>query len=631
MRKVNLVVIAGLFLGVLAAADWAVAEQAGLSKFETVIFSTFTRDIGDFESFVKQAKEHGATHIDVATNLPLAYWHFDTPGDPYPAWMLRRAGILEICPPPAIREHIPADFSSAVLTTLKQRCQVLRKHNLKGFFFSKEPQILPEKIFEEHPLWRGPRVDQPNRSRVARFAPCVDNAEVLQLYRTAMAELIRQCPEIKILDFLTTDAGSGLCWSRGLYPGRNGNSLCKDRRMDERVLGFLHALREGAKQGGGDIELHMLPISPREWMIPSLDDSKAIARQLERGMAVDNMEGPDATPFAVGAGVNWEWNFFYPVVGVFQPMTIVQQLCKAQQSGAARLRVIFEPYALAEHLRVFEWFWADPPTDEISQLQLLKTLAAEEVGPDNAAKLLSMWLAIEKAVQYSEVCDIGPAFVSGGIHQRWITRPLVPFSERLTADEKEYFWKFLFQARTEEHARNMIDLQATQVYGGWSGRFFVNNLMDRTERPLKRARSLLAEFTPSLSGQTKQRYELLDKRLQAAICLVNNVRNVVSYQAQVDRVRQLGLKAEYHAVLGTQSSWDRQLMLETARKEIDNTAVLINLLESTSQPIFDLASTKKEETIRILGPDIIEQLRKKIKIMNAHWLDYNEIFAPPNP
>ena len=216
-------------------------------------------------------------------------------------------------------------------------------------------------------------MDQANRSRVARFAPCVDNEEVLELYREATAELIRRCPEIEILDMLTTDSGSGLCWSAGLYPGANGNSLCKDRPMSERVIGFMEALRAGAKVGGGDLELEMHPIGPCEWMVPSIDDPEGIARQMSKGMALKNMEGPDGTPFRAGAGVHWEWNFFYPVVGVPQVVSFVRQLQGASTSESPRLNIAIEPYARELYERAFELFWEEPSTDEISQLQLLKT------------------------------------------------------------------------------------------------------------------------------------------------------------------------------------------------------------------------------------------------------------------
>lgn len=51
----------------------------------------------------------------------------------------------------------------------------------------------------------------------------------------------------------------------------------------------------------------------------------------------------------------------------------------------------------------------------------------------------------------------------GCVQQRWLTRPFVPFPEELKPEDRDYYRKFLFQARTEEHANNLADLQAAQI------------------------------------------------------------------------------------------------------------------------------------------------------------------------
>ncbi len=84
-------------------------------------------------------------------------------------------------------------------------------------------------------------------------------------------------------------------------------------------------------------------------------------------------------------------------------------------------------------------------------------------------------------------------------------------------------------------------------------------------------------------------------------------------------------------MLGTQGSWDRSDLLEIARQEIDTTVRLMRLLESTREPILDLAPIPEEETIMRLGPSLVAQLQRKIDIMNSHWMDYDRLFTAPNP
>ena len=130
---------------------------------------------------------------------------------------------------------------------------------------------------------------------------------------------------------------------------------------------------------------------------------------------------------------------------------------------------------------------------------------------------------------------------------------------------------------------------------------------------------------------SRARWDLFGRRLEAAVCLLRTAGHMVAYQAQLDRVKALGVKPEPNPVLGTQGSWDRTDLLNLARQEIDNTVRLRRLLQSTPQPILDLAPSAGEETIMRLGPDLVAQLQRKIDLMNAHWADYDRLFTVPNP
>ena len=106
---------------------------------------------------------------------------------------------------------------------------------------------MPEAFFTAYPELRGPRIDQPNRSRKAHFAPSSDAPEMLRMYRESMQLLLKRCPEVEVFNWVTTDAGSGFDWAPSLYPGVNGNSNYRDRPMEERVSGFLINVQKAAK------------------------------------------------------------------------------------------------------------------------------------------------------------------------------------------------------------------------------------------------------------------------------------------------------------------------------------------------------------------------------------------------
>lgn len=599
-------------------------------KFEKVIFGAKTRGQADFEEFVSQAKGVGATHINISDNLPGAYWEFAVADDPYPAWMFALPGLLKICPPEEMKGYVPEQYSQDICRSFEEQCAVLKREGLKGFCFTNEPQALPEEVFTDHPLWRGPRVDQACRSRSAYFSACADNEEVLGLYRQAMKNLIGRFKEMEIFHLLTTDCGSGFCWSGGLYPGKNGPSWCKGRKMTERVKGFITALREGAREGGGEVEIHMLPIEAWEWMIPTFDDAAGMARQLEAGTAIDFCEGPDASRYMAVVNMHWEWNGFYPVVGIPEAVRFVRDLQAASESGARRLLVDIDTNMRELYFAIFEKFRSAEPKGEVERMTFLQEVAVDEVGAELAGKLVSLWVALDEAVKCMSLF-IGPVFLCGAIHQRWLTRPLVPFPGELTEQEKDYYRKYQFQARTEEHADDLADMQAARLYAGWSGKLLTRNILSHAEAHLQKARKLAEQLGAELAGEAGERYEVMALRLQAVVCLLKNTGNGVSYQAQLDRVRSLGVVPDENPVLGTQSSWDRELMMETARNEIDNTVALIEIIESSGEPILDTAASSAEESIRHLGPNLVEQLRKKMNIMNGHWEDYKRMFTTPNP
>ena len=427
------------------------ALPAPAAKFSRVVFGSPSVDLADFERFAARARESGATHINIASeDLPWASWQYDTPGDPYPAWVISNTGLLKIVPPSAIREHIPAAYSERVMAILEQRCRVLRKLGLKAAFTTFEPQMLPEAVFRQHPLWRGARVDHPNRSRVSRFAPSIDNPEVLALYREAVAALVKRCPELEMLSLRTNDSGTGLDWSGGLYSGRIGNTLYRNRSMDTRLRDFFAALQEGARAGGGTLEIDILWTREPE--------PARIAARLGPGMAIENLEGPGATPYKAAAGhlLDYE-NAFYPVLGIPQPVAFLDGLIQAFRSKAPRLVVSMgDRFHRDLYFRIYDRFRKSPPAGELARLSFLRQAAADEAGEAGADEALAMWQALDEAAQLAGFLNSGGyVFYLGCVQQRWLTRPFVPFPGELESGEKDYYRRFQFQARTRSEERRV--------------------------------------------------------------------------------------------------------------------------------------------------------------------------------
>jgi hypothetical protein len=611
-----------LLISVFAAAFF-LSIKSYASDFEKIIFGCYTENPGDFEKFVIRAKQSGATHINLSNeDLPKSYWQYDTPGDPYPSWVITNIGLLKIATPEALKSYIPQDYAEKVMKILEERCKILRKYGLKAAIMTFEPQMLPEKVFEDHPLWRGARVDHPVRSKVVRWAPSIDNPEVLGLYRESVTKLIRRCPEIEILSLTTNDSGTGLDWSAGLYGGKIGNTLYEDRDMDERLVGFFNALMQGAKDAGGDLEIDI------QWTRE--ENPERIAVQLTKGMAIENFEGPDAKLFKAQAGFLLDYfNLYYPVAGIPYPVRFLNELQNAWKSGAPRLFVLIGDHFNRDlYMSIYDRFRENPVQDEIAGLEFLKKIASSIAGDENAEDLLKIWLDLNEIQKLHYFVETGGyIFYLGCVQQRWLTRPFVPFPEELKPEEKEYYRKYQFQGRAEEYTNDLMDLQGYRMYSGWTGRYITGKIMEWFRNHIQDARQHTRMIISRSTVELKSEFELFDLRLQVFLCVIENANNAVSYQAQLDRIKSLGIVPEKNPVAGSRSSWDRQLIMETARKEIDNTAILIQLLKSTDKVLLYISPAPAYDDIRFLEYNLPESLQKKLNIMNAHWLDYNRLFT----
>jgi hypothetical protein len=622
----SLLMVPLLAVGFLAASSHAqTAVPRGVTEGSA---RQQAADLAQFERKAALSKELGATHMLVTEGLPLATWEMNS-ADPYPMWFVHHAGLLTIFPPEELRPFVDAKYSAEVSGILQQRCAVLGKYGLKGVWSANEPEVLPEAFFTAHPELRGPRIDQPNRSRTVYFAPSVDEPETLRMVRESMQRLLKTCPEVEQFNWVTIDAGSGFDWAPSLYPGINGNSNYKDRPMSDRVAGFLINAQQAARDAGHEIQISLNPIAARPWMVPTFspDVLDSIVRKLPRGLAVEGREGPDGHAF-VGVATQGSAGAFYPVVGL-----VVPSFNSGGGAAPARRMINFgDGTTMDFNYRLLKFTEGKPMHTLAERVNTLRAFAASEVGEQQADNLVDVWSALNDVQQDLQVLDFGSMLRMGHVLNRWVTRPMVPFPEELSAAETKDYRPFLFQAKGDMQAGDLIDIQAMRMYEGWGARMLFQRTIEVSLPRARRALSLVGEIQRAAKDDAaRSQWELLGKRLQAVIYLLQSADDMVEYQAQLDRVKTIGAKPDPNPVLGVQSSWDRTDLMQLARTEIDTMVNLNRLLQSTKEPILDLAPTPGEETIMRLGPNITAQIKHKIDVMNAHWRDYDRLFTAPNP
>ncbi len=587
------------------------------------------KELAEFESFVIKAKELGATHVNITFNVPPALWQYDVPNDPYPEWYVIQPSLMKIFPNSEIQPYVDMEYAERVASLFEARCAVLRKHGLKGAYSANEPYVLPEKFFTDHPELRGARVDHPNRSRTARFAPCVDEPAVLAMYHESMKILLKRCPEIEKFDFLTSDSGSGFCWSPALYSDQNGNANCQHRPMSDRVVGFMENLKSAAEEMDKQIQVNISPIEPRQWMINTFDHPELITSRLSDGLTIGgapNAYGPEAA--------GWGVESFRPILGLYNPVFRARSMVGVfdEKKPAGSMVVSFDNPASAEfYMDLYGFFKEAKPGNTAEMMQLMRDFAATLAGEEGADDLLEVWLALEGISNDLQVLHFGPILNFGPVIARWINRPLVPFPEDLLPEEKEYYRPYLFQAKGEEQANNLIDIQAMRPFEGYGARLLVQRVYEMVDAKLKKAESHVDKLIEmQTDAHAAKEWEDLRTRLAVLRSFIRTINNVVAYQALLDLVHSRSYKPEVNPVLGTRSMWDRTEIMRIARNEIDNAVLLKKILESSDVPLITTAETPEEETIRMLGPDITSQLKLKVDIMNAHWEDYKELYTSPN-
>lgn len=582
-----------------------------------ILFNCPTSTIEEFRALARKAAALGATHVYIS-DLPKSRWLWELDrNDPYPNWGMLMATIFKVVVPPELADFLPGDYSRKNLEIVRRRSAVLKELGLKAAFLGKEPAYLPESVYRAHPDWRGPRCEHPRRSRHAYYAPCIDRPEVLAMYRRAVAELCRAAP-IELFSFLTNDSGSGICWSVSLYPGQNGPAWCRERAYADRVVGFLSTIQEGARDAGLEAEVSFnygsgyISQAEISSVIPYLRPAQAINGRARDGFV------PMMT-----VGYNFYDCWTNPVLGIPQVFRVADELRAAASGERTNLNVVFCQPDSPELFALLRRFQKKPFRGIIGRMEAIRAAAAEMAGEDNAGALMGIWEKIDRAVGAVRSMAVDPLMLVGTINQRWITRPLVPFPMELSPEEKDYYRKFQFQANTEEEAADLMNLQGFEVINGFSGSLLAGNLFSQAVDHLESALRDIDGLKERIGGEAG--LERLGWRLKALVCFYRNARNTIRYQDILDRTdyEHPPKEENIYPLDGDQKLLEIQ---NITRDEIDNINELIGLLETSPVPLIELAPSTEEEDIFLLGPDIIEQLRKKIRIMLRHQLDVYRLF-----
>jgi len=265
-------------------------------------------------------------------------------------------------------------------------------------------------------------------------------------------------------------------------------------------------------------------------------------------------------------------------------------------------------------------------------MALLREVAEEEFGAGLAEDVIQIWQDIHKnAVALGQTTRGGYLLMLMPQSQRWLTRPLVPFPSELPPQDRDYWRKFQFQANTEAEADDLLDNQAVRWVNCRNQAYFIEGTFNGAAAQFCAAAATALSLAERASPDGAEKLRALSYRLRALACLVRTYSNMVQFQTLLDDA--LAVAGEEGPV---EKPWildgygDRQKMYDVVRAEVDNAQDLIDVIEASPGLVIPTADDPAEEDIFTFGPDLVDQIRHKIRITMEHWLDFDRLYPRPN-
>jgi hypothetical protein len=546
------------------------------------------------------------------------------PDDPYLQYSVNFPSLFSFVVPPAVEPFVDRDFAEANRSLLDAKLAVLRQLGLKAAFFGREPVFFREPLFEQHPRWRGPRVDHPRRSRNPVYSLCLHQPEVQTLYRQAVEELVGRFPELDTFYWWTNDSGSGFCWYPYLYAGPNGPEHCRDLGPVEATAAFQSAVLDGARAAGVDDPMSVM-LHTRIW-----DEGR-----MPSGAFVHPSDRPQRDVVSMGADLS----LTYPVRYLWDPLRRLGEIgALSEPRPAAVVCWLSDVYHRASPdpgtAERFFALWAladrDPSATRrlASRLALLNDLATSAFGPGAAEDAVEGWVKLHEAFTLQRnspylrpLIQYLPTY--GPVSHRWLTRPLVAFPEALTVEEERYFLPHVFAVGEPARRGNLLDVHGYPAAAPGESYDLRSRYFDRIASLLGAAASSFERAAGAAAGQARCDLAATGRAARLMACLWATCRNWIEFAAlrTLESSRSAGETARPHDTWSREAEEHRQRLFRVLRREIDNSLTFQELLGSDPEMVVVRGSTADDEDTFTLGPDLSAQLTRKRSIMLAHWQD----------
>lgn len=574
------------------------------------------RDADGFRQFAEIAarlKPYGRVLVEVAHLADKTWYDIPEGGSPWHEYTANKAPLHKFFPPSKLAPHLPVEWIEANRNLILEKSKILREMDLKAHYRGQDPFFLPDSFFDENPHLRGPRVDHPGRTIEPAYAPCVDQPEVLEMVEWMFCELKKNVPEVEMYTFTQNDAGSGLCWSDYLYPGAHGPTHCQIKNHGKRMRDFLVAMHDGAQKGGGDVELHMhgnLSRFEYDMLEPILPANTHFSAKSGRGCKTRSRIG-------VG-GIS-----YYPVLGLINPLGILKSMAATQRPGSHLVQSGFSGCygraaerldTIGRQVDLMVEYLKEPVSGRIAILQKLREICGRWGGEALGDDLFETFCSLDDTLRQRGFMGSVPSGEYLGVSTRHITRPMVVRPRDLTPDEEAYFLPHVFNIDIESARKDYMNIHGSNSRLLWndSDWYWIGPLQSHLSSLLSVANALeRMDKAPEAEWLAQ-----MATSLRITACIMRSSNN--QFFGHVFRERNKAVLDGEPGKLRELSQWR-----ETYRSETENTLELIRILENGGLACLAHAENARYEDTFLLGPDIIDQLKKKLKIMGKYNTDFD--------
>jgi hypothetical protein len=266
---------------------------------------------------------------------------------------------------------------------------------------------------------------------------------------------------------------------------------------------------------------------------------------------------------------------------------------------------------------------SSPVNGLMPRFQRLRELTLRWGGEDHADRLFEAFCLLDEAVrQRAQVGRYSTLYAA--VSTRHITRPLLLRPEVLSAAEEARFLPFVFNISESEARDDYADVHGGRIVGRWDAAAY--------QRFTAAALQAAAIFEKTNNAPEHRWFSQLAMSIRMWIGAMQSVGNFVHAQGIRDRRRQeLAAPPPAHFKdAGSAGDPDYFRWYQLQRAELDNTAELVRLLNGGGLEYFARARNARDEDTFLLGPDVVDTLAAKQRLMRKHWLDAQKYFAPPH-